>query len=90
MPGKPRIRKPKLSENASGVESKGRKARRLDKLMAIRMCKGLRQQDVAIGVGITTSYYGMIEQGVRLPQLQVAYKLARFFNMSIEDIFFAQ
>ena len=90
MPGKPRLRKPKVPEDTSRANSKERKVHRLDKLMAIRILKGLRQQDVAIGIGITTSYYGMIEQGVRLPQLQVAYKLARFFNMSIEDIFFTQ
>lgn len=61
---------------------------RLDKLTILRISRGLRQQDVAFCMGITTSYYGMIEQGSRLPQLELAYKLANFFNTSIEDIFF--
>ena len=65
-----------------------RKKQRLDKLTALRIARGLRQQDVAAFMGVTTSYYGMIEQGMRLPQLQLAYKLANFFNTSIEDIFF--
>lgn len=89
MSGKPRVRKPKFCEEEM-LEGGGRKrARRLDKLTLLRLSRGLRQQDVALGIGITTSYYGMIEQGVRLPQLHVAYKLAHFFNTSIEDIFFA-
>lgn len=65
-----------------------KKRHRLDKLTALRMSRGLRQQDVASRMGVTTSYYGMIEQGSRLPQLELAYKLANFFNTSIEDIFF--
>lgn len=65
-----------------------KKRRRLDKLTLLRMSRGLRQQDVASFMGVTTSYYGMIEQGSRLPQLELAYKLANFFNTSIEDIFF--
>lgn len=63
---------------------------RLEKLMILRENRGLRQQDVASFVGITTSYYGMIEQGVRIPQLKIAHKLACFFNTSIEEIFFYQ
>lgn len=65
-----------------------KRKQRLDKLTALRIARGLRQQDVADSMGVTTSYYGMIEQGMRLPQLQLAYKLANFFNTSIEDIFF--
>lgn len=89
MLGKPRVRRPKLYEDQLATENGRRRAQRLDKLTMLRLSRGLRQQDVALGIGITTSYYGMIEQGVRLPQLHVAYKLAHFFNTSIEDIFFA-
>lgn len=60
----------------------------LEKLMMLREKKGLRQQDVASIIGITTSYYGMIERGVRTPQLEIAYRLADFFDTSIEEIFF--
>lgn len=66
-----------------------RRKQRLEKLTTLRISRGLRQQDVASFMGVTTSYYGMIEQGMRLPQLQLAYKLANFFNTSIEDIFFS-
>lgn len=64
--------------------------KQLETLILLRASRGLRQQDVASRVGITTSYYGMIEQGVRTPQLRIAYRLANFFNTSIEEIFFAK
>ncbi|WP_304942804.1 helix-turn-helix domain-containing protein [Vallitalea guaymasensis] len=39
-------------------------------------------------MGITTSYYGMIELGVRNPSLDVAMDIANYYNTSIEDLFF--
>lgn len=57
-------------------------------LKQIRRQKGLKQKEVAEAVGITTSYYGMIEQGVRTPTLEVAIKIANFFGVPVEEIFF--
>lgn len=59
-----------------------------NKLKLFRTLKMLNQQEVAEHIGITTSYYGMIENGVRTPNLVIAYKLAKFFKTTIEDIFF--
>lgn len=78
-----------IAAREDGREHKSQKmGKQLDKLVLLRASRGLRQQDVASRVGITTSYYGMIEQGVRTPQLRIAYRLANFFNTSIEEIFF--
>lgn len=68
----------------------GKRLERLERLLRLRAERGLRQQDVASFLGITTSYYGMIEQGSRIPHLDIAYKLAKFFNASVEDLFFTQ
>ncbi|QUH31356.1 helix-turn-helix transcriptional regulator [Vallitalea guaymasensis] len=46
------------------------------------------QKSVADSIGITTSYYGMIELGVRNPSLDVAMDIANYYNTSIEDLFF--
>jgi putative transcriptional regulator len=46
------------------------------------------QKSVASSLGITTSYYGMIELGVRNPSLDVAKDIANYYNTSIEDLFF--
>ena len=39
-------------------------------------------------VRLSTDKMCIRDRGMRLPQLQLAYKLANFFNTSIEDIFF--
>ncbi|ABY92010.1 MAG: helix-turn-helix transcriptional regulator [Thermoanaerobacter sp.] len=58
------------------------------KLKELRIKNNLLQKDVAEVIGITPSYYGMIEQGVRTPTLPVAKKIAEFFNSTIEELFF--
>ncbi|AOT72940.1 transcriptional regulator [Geosporobacter ferrireducens] len=55
----------------------------------MRKKKNLNQLDVAKSLGVTTSYYGMIEQGVRTPSLDLAAKIAKYFDRKVEDIFFA-
>ena len=37
---------------------------------------------------ITESYYGMIEQGVRTPKLQLAFAISAVFECGAEDVFF--
>ncbi|GKX29599.1 hypothetical protein SH1V18_20790 [Vallitalea longa] len=46
------------------------------------------QRSVADSLGITTSYYGMIELGTRNPSLDVAMDIANYYNTSIEELFF--
>jgi len=60
------------------------------KLIQTRKSKGLQQKDVAKAVGITTSYYGMIELGKRNPDLEKAKKIADYFSMSVDEIFFCK
>lgn len=59
----------------------------MNKLKELRIQSKLPQKAVAKAVGITTSYYGMIELGVRKPNLSLAIELAKFFNTSVEAIF---
>ncbi len=58
-------------------------------LKKLRISIGKTQRDIAKSIGITTSYYGMIENNVRIPNLVIAKLLADYFNKKIEDIFFA-
>lgn len=60
------------------------------KLIELRNNKDLKQKHIAKAVEITTSYYGMIEQGVRTPTLEVAKKIADFFETTVEDLFFEE
>lgn len=49
-----------------------------------------KQKEIAENIGITTSYYGMIETGIRNPSLDVAKKLSNYFNVPTDKIFFAE
>jgi putative transcriptional regulator len=57
-------------------------------LIKLRKEKNLTQKDVADQLGITTGFYGMIETGARNPTLDLAKKIADYFCVSIESIFF--
>lgn len=59
-----------------------------NKLKELRKTLGLTQKEVATALEITTSYYGMLEQSDRKPNILLAYRIAIFFNSTIEYIFF--
>lgn len=64
-----------------------------DFLINLRKKEGWLQKDVVEklsseqGVSITESYYGMIEQGVRTPSLNVALAISELFKISPSEIF---
>ncbi|WP_286884837.1 helix-turn-helix transcriptional regulator [Aneurinibacillus sp. UBA3580] len=66
------------------------------KLIALRKERNMFQKDVVYllkhlyGIEITESYYGMIEQGVRTPKLDIALGIAKLFNVPLEEIFFGK
>ena len=47
----------------------------------------LTQQELADKVKVTRRTIISIESGKYSPSLELAFKLARFFNLSVEDIF---
>lgn len=59
----------------------------MNKLKKLRKEKNLKQREVAKALGITTSYYGMIEIGTRRPSLNLAIKISRYFDLSVEEVF---
>ncbi len=59
-------------------------------LRDIRTQRKLTQETVAKAVGISRNHLAQIESGSRTPSLNVSYRIARFFSMRIEDIFFAK
>lgn len=46
------------------------------------------RSEVAEAVGITVSAISMYENGNRVPRDEVKIKLARYYGVSIQDIFF--
>lgn len=59
----------------------------MNNLKELRTKRNLKQREIAEALGITTSYYGMIELGKRKPSLELALKISRYFELTIEEIF---
>lgn len=57
-------------------------------LSALRMSYQLSQSQLAKYVGVSTNTICSIERYHFMPSLTLAYKLAQFFNVSIDELFF--
>ena len=58
-----------------------------NRLEELRKEKGIKQEDLAIAVEVSRQTIGSLENGRYNPSIILAFKIARYFNMSIEDIF---
>ena len=57
------------------------------RLREIRARYGVSQEKLAESVGVTRQTIIAIERGKYLPSLKLALKIARYFNLRVEDIF---
>ena len=53
----------------------------------LRKEKGVRQEDLAQALGVSRQTVISLEKGKYNPSLSLAFKLARYFAMPIEEIF---
>lgn len=60
------------------------------KLIQLRKSRGVTQYEVAKTLGISRSFYGHIEKGLRNPTYGLAKRIAEIFGVKIEDIFLDQ
>ena len=60
-----------------------------EKLKMLRLKKGLKQEELAKEIGVGVSAISMYEQGNRIPRDEIKIRLAKFFEESVEYIFFA-
>lgn len=58
-----------------------------NRLEEIRKQKGIKQEDLALALEVSRQTIGSLENGRYNPSILLAYKIARYFNMSIEEIF---
>ena len=58
-----------------------------NRLREFRARYRMTQEDLARRVGVTRQTIIAIENGKYLPSLRLAFKLAKVFNVSIEDLF---
>ena len=58
-----------------------------NRLEEIRKEKGIKQEELADKLEVSRQTIGSLENGRYNPSIILAFKIARFFEMSIEDIF---
>ena len=58
-----------------------------NRLKALRRERGIRQEELARILGVSRQTIGSLENGRYNPSILLAFRIARFFGMTIEDIF---
>lgn len=58
-----------------------------NRLEEIRKERGIKQKELAAALEVSRQTIGSLENGRYNPSITLAFKLARYFDMSIEDIF---
>lgn len=58
-----------------------------NRLEELRKERGIRQEELAAALEVSRQTIGSLENGRYNPSIQLAFKIARYFDMSIEDIF---
>lgn len=58
-----------------------------NKIKVYRAMNDLTQEDLAQAIGVTRQTILAIEKGKYVPSLDLAFRIARRFNVTIEDVF---
>jgi len=58
-----------------------------NKLEEIRKARGIRQEELAAALEVSRQTIGSLENGRYNPSILLAFKIAHYFGMSIEEIF---
>lgn len=58
-----------------------------NKLEALRKERGIKQEELAAALEVSRQTIGSLENGRYNPSILLAFKIARYFNLNIEDIF---
>ena len=58
-----------------------------NRLEELRKARGLRQEELADTLEVSRQTIGSLENGRYNPSILLAFKIARYFGTSIEDIF---
>lgn len=58
-----------------------------NRLEEVRKAKGITQEELAAILEVSRQTIGSLENGRYNPSILLAFKIARYFQMTIEDIF---
>lgn len=71
-------------ESKLSIERSGNLKNRLEE---IRKLNGIKQEDLALALEVSRQTIGSLENGRYNPSIILAFKIARYFGMKIEEIF---
>lgn len=58
-----------------------------NRIEEIRKERGIRQEEFAKALGVSRQTISSLETGRYNPSILLAYKIARYFGLTIEDVF---
>ena len=58
-----------------------------NRLEEIRKQRGIKQEELALALEVSRQTIGSLENGRYNPSIILAFKIAKYFDMSIEEIF---
>ena len=58
-----------------------------NRIEEIRNLRGIRQEELARQLGVSRQTISSLENGRYDPSILLAYRIARYFDMSIEEVF---
>lgn len=58
-----------------------------NRLEEIRKARGIKREDLATELGVSRQTISSLEKGRYNPSILLAFKIARHFDLSIEDVF---
>ena len=58
-----------------------------NRLEELRKARGIRQEELAAALEVSRQTIGSLENGRYNPSILLAFKISRYFGLTIEDIF---
>ena len=58
-----------------------------NRIEEVRTARGIRQEDFAKSMGVSRQTSSSLENGRYNPSILLAYKIAKYFDMTIEEVF---
>ncbi len=58
-----------------------------NRLEELRKARGIKQEELAAALEVSRQTIGSLENGRYNPSILLAFRIARYFDMSIEEIF---
>ncbi len=58
-----------------------------NRIEEIRKARGVKQEELAKALGVSRQTISSLENGRYNPSVELAYKLSKYFGMTIEEVF---